>query len=385
MLMGLVISLRWISGLYRGAITGFERLVWLSGLNISAATARFVLVIPLFIYVGASPTFFFTYQLLVAVLELLALVLKTYKLLPASGAVAKAVPWEWGALSGVLKFSLSIAFTSSAWVLVTQTDKLILSKFLPLSQYAYFSLAVMVASGVSVISGPISGALMPRLTRLSAEANENALLQLYRNATQLVAIIAIPAACVLALFSHEVLWAWTGNAAIAASAAPVLALYSIGNGILALEAFPYYLQYAKGDLKLHLVGNAIFVVLLIPAVVWATSHYGAVGAGYAWVSANALYFLLWVPRVHARFAPGLHLRWLTADVAGIAGCACVAALAARQLIVWPQGRAGIAFVLATVSFFVLLAGAIGAPLVRGRVHRWLSQPTQLRGRHEHVE
>ncbi|MBK9346898.1 MAG: polysaccharide biosynthesis protein, partial [Burkholderiales bacterium] len=68
-LIALIVALRLVCGLYRGAINGFERLVWLGGFNAAIATARFVLVIPLFIFVGASPTFF-VFQLLVAVVEL---------------------------------------------------------------------------------------------------------------------------------------------------------------------------------------------------------------------------------------------------------------------------------------------------------------------------
>src|SRR5215467_14581570 len=33
MLMGLTVPLRWMSGLYRGVVNGFERQVWLSGYN----------------------------------------------------------------------------------------------------------------------------------------------------------------------------------------------------------------------------------------------------------------------------------------------------------------------------------------------------------------
>jgi O-antigen/teichoic acid export membrane protein len=363
MLIAVIVALRWVCGLYRGAINGFERLVWLSGFNIAVATARFVLVIPLFIYVGASPTEFFSYQLAVAVVELVALVVKTYRLLPKVEN-GRRTPWQWAPLRRVLKFSLSIAFTSSIWVLVTQTDKLVLSKLLPLTDYAYFTMAVLVASGVMIISGPISAALLPRMARLNAEGDEAGLIALYRNATQLVGVIAIPAALVLAFFAEQVLWAWTGDADFARKAAPVLTLYALGNGILALGAFPYYLQFAKGDLKLHLIGNALFVLLLIPALVWATWQYGAIGAGYAWLGANSVYFLLWVPQVHRRFVKGLHTQWLLRDL-GMTWCLTVAiAAAAHGLVQWPLGRASVALVVAALSFAFVIVAATGSGYLR---------------------
>ena len=370
MLMAVIVALRWVCGLYRGVITGFERLVWLSGFNIAVATARFVLVIPIFIFVGTSPTVFFSYQLAIGLIEVVGLVIQTYHLLPrvVSG---QRIPWQWQPLRGVLKFSLSIAFTGAVWVLVTQTDKLVLSKLLPLSDYAYFTLAVLMSSGVMVISGPISSALLPRLTKLNAEGDEAGLIRLYRNGTQLVGVIAIPAALVLAFFAEQVLWAWTGDAEIALKAAPVLSLYALGNGILALAAFPYYLQVAKGDLKLHLIGNALFVAIFIPLLLWATGKYGMVGAGYAWIIANLLPFIFWLPIVHRRFNKGLHSLWLFRDVGQIALMTVVAAAYVRGLVNWPEGRVSVAIGIALISLLLLIVASLGSSCARETLRgRW---------------
>lgn len=370
MLMAVIIALRWTCGLYRGAINGYEKLVWLSTFNIVVSTARFVLVIPLFHLVGTSPVVFFTYQLGIAILELAVLVGQTYSLLPKTEQ-AIGWKWDWTPLQGVLKFSLSIAFTSSVWVMVTQTDKLVLSKLLPLAEYAYFTLAVLVASGVMIISGPISGALLPRLSRMAAENDDKGLVELYCNATQMIAAIAIPTSLVLACFAEQVLLAWTGDVALARNATPVLELYALGNGILAMGAFPYYLQYAKGDLRLHLIGNMLFLVLLIPLLVWATLNYGVVGAGYAWLSANAIYFVFWVPRVHLRFFKGLHVRWVVHDVGLPAVFSAISVLLASSFLTWPATRIGISLQLALVGLISLGAGVFGIREVRSFLFRLL--------------
>jgi len=370
MLMAAIVALRWVCGLYRGTIAGFEKLVWLSGFNIAIATLRFVIVIPFFIYVGATPTQFFGFQLAVAIVELVILVWKNYRLLPQ---VDKAgwVPWQWTPLKGVLKFSLSIAFTNSVWIVVTQTDKLVLSKLLPLAEYAYFTLAVLVANGVTAIAGPVSVALQPRLTKLCAEGDDEGLIRVYRNTTQLVGVIVIPIALVLAIFSEQVLWAWTGDATIASKAAPVLTLYALGNGILALGAFPYYLQFAKGDLKLHLIGNVLFIVLLVPALIWATWRFGMVGAGYAWLGAHVLYFLFWIPKVHERIFKGLHVKWLLGDVSAIVLTSIACALAAEWLLSWPQGRVSVVMEIAMLCMALLAIAAASSSWVRQSLkNRW---------------
>jgi O-antigen/teichoic acid export membrane protein len=315
-LIALIVALRWMSGLYRGVITGAERLVWLSGFNSLVVTGRFVLVLPVLMFVSAAPKAFFVFQLGVAVFELLGLVWMSYYLLPAIPN-GQRVQWEWAPLKPVIKFSLSIAFTSSVWVLVTQTDKLVLSKTLPLADYGYFTVAVLVASGIMVVTGPVSSAIMPRMAKLQAEAKHDELIVLYRQSTQLVTALAAPVALTLILYAPQILWAWTGDALLVEKGAHILQLYAIGYGILTVGAFPYYLQYAKGDLSLHLIGNLIFAIVLIPSIVWATHNYGMNGAAWVWVFLNTIYFLAWIPVVHSKHAPNIHVKWVLDDILGI--------------------------------------------------------------------
>ena len=370
-LMALTIALRWMCGLYRGVITGAEKLVWLSSFSASIATGRFVLVLPVLIWLSATPLAFFGFQLAIAVLELAGLAFMAYRLLPRIPA-GQRIQWQWAPLKPVLKFSLSIAFTSSVWIMVTQTDKLVLSSILPLADYGYFTVAVLVAGGIMMVGGPISSAIMPRMTRLQAQGQHETLIALYRQATQLVTIIATPVALVLIFFAPQVLWAWTGDAALVKRAAPVLSLYAAGYAFLAVSAFPYYLQYAKGNLRLHLIGNALFIVGLIPAIIWAATRYGMVGAGWAWFIFNLAYFALWTPLVHHKFAPGLHAGWLLADVLRLVLLPVVAALLTASYLQWSDSRLILAAELIGAGAVLLLLAypLAGRIQILNREHRF---------------
>jgi O-antigen/teichoic acid export membrane protein len=287
--------------------------------------------------VSATITAFFWYQLAIACLELLVLIGYAARQVPARSAERSL----WSAFAVVrpmLKFSLSLAFTSSVWIFITQTDKLILSKILPLADYGYFSLAVLVAGGVMVISGPVSSALMPRMARLEAEQDRRGLVDVYRRSTQLVVAVSASASITLALGAETLLYAWTGDRSLASHAAPVLVPYALGNGILAVSAFPYYLQYAKGNLRMHLIGNLLFVVMLIPLIVWAAGAYGGVGAGYVWLLTNALYLLAWTPLVHRHLQVPLNRPWFARDIAAIAVPVALAGLAVSALLPWDGNR-----------------------------------------------
>ena len=295
---------------------------------------------------------------------------QAYRLIPKN-KMERSTPWKWEPIRGQLKFSLIIAFTSSTWVLVTQTDKLILSKLLQLTDYAYFTISVLIASGISIVSGPISSALLPRLTKLHAENNEIGLISLYRSATQLVAIIAIPATFVLAVFAEKVLWVWTGDAVITMKAAPVLTLYALGNGILAIGAFPYYLQFAKGDLNLHLIGSALFVCFLLPFLFVATWKYGMIGPGYAWLGTHLVFFIFWLPIVHRHLSKGLHYKWLFLDLGPIFIISSLVICAIRIWSVWPNQRFSVGVRITEVSLMLLVVSAFGSSWIREAIRvRW---------------
>lgn len=351
-IMAISVALRWMGGLYRGVISGSERLVWLSAFNALIATLRFIAVFATMWLYGFTPHVFFLHQLATALLEVSGLFVMNRYLLPARSSLEQPIGWSIRPVKPYLKFALTIAFTSSVWVLITQTDKLILSGILPLVEYGYFTLAVLVASGIMVISGPISSAIMPRMARLHAEGKRDEMIKVYRDATQLVSVIAGSAAITIAACAEPLLSSWTGDHRLSDQAAPILRLYAIGNGLLALAAFPYYLQYARGDLRYHLVGNVIMIFMLAPAMIAAATYYGGVGAGYAWVVINGLFLLTWVAYVHHKLEPGLHSAWMTKDFLLICLPGLPLGLAASAF--WPETKGA----LANLAYIAALACTI---------------------------
>jgi O-antigen/teichoic acid export membrane protein len=366
-LMGMAAALRWIAGLYRGVVNGWEEQVWLGCYNAAIATVRYLGVLAVFIWIGVDPLTFFIFQLLVAIGELAILWWKAGKILPGvrTWPSIKTEP-----LQEMWRFSGALAFCTIIWVFITQTDKLVLSKTLTLVDYGYFTIAVMVANGINVVSGPISSALLPRLTYLFTQSDHSGFFTLYRSATQWVSIIVWPIAGSVAFFAEPLLFAWTKNTVIAHKAAPVLFWYALGNACLGLAAFQFYMQYAHGKLRLHVFGNAFFVFLLIPSVIWASIYYGAVGAARVWFSVNLMSIFIWAWIVHNRFSPGLHWRWLGRDVLPIALSSLFASWTLSCVATWSNNRYLLVAQLIFYATISLAAAALAAPVILSKVRRF---------------
>lgn len=362
-LMGFALPLRWLSGLYRGVIAGFERQVWLAGFNIATTTVRFALVVPMFMFVSSSVLAFFWFQLVASVIEIGVVGWMARRQLPHPPSGTRLLDWHT-ALRKTASFSMFMSLATIAWLAITQTDKLLLSAALPLSSYGHFNLASALAGVIGMLGGPIAQGVQPRLTRLVAEGAQTDALALYRRATQWVCVATAPAAFTLAMFAQQALMAWTGDASLAQDMAPVVGLYAAGNGVLALASMPYYLQNAQGKLRLHAIGTGMLASLLIPAMVLAIRGKGAVGAGWVWFGAMSSYMLIWTAVAHRRFAPGLHWRWMLRDIGVVALPGAAVVCLTATLVQWPGSRLGIGIVGAIVYVTAALASAAASPSLR---------------------
>jgi hypothetical protein len=118
----------------------------------------------------------------------------------------------------------------------------------------------------------------------------------------------------IALFSKQLVYAWTENMQAAIWCENVLFYYALGSGVLAVLGFQYYLQVAIGKLDLHIKGGTLSLFIDVPIIVIVAFHYGAEILGLVWFILRSLWFFLWTPVVHKKFANGLHLNWLFKDV-----------------------------------------------------------------------
>ncbi len=311
-IVSVVIGFRWISALHKSGINAYEKQVWTSAIDILFATLRYPGSLVVVYFFSNSVVTYFIYQAILALVEQIVLSMQFYRLLPT---VSQPVPWiSVSELKSIAPFALGVAYTSGIWVLTSQLDKLLLSKFLSLSDYGYFTLVATVSGGISILSGPVGKAILPRMTNVFSQGQEAEMLRIYRKGTRLVLLAVVPFTALIAGFPSQVVYVWTGDRAAAMWAENVLPLFILGNALITLIAFQYYLQYVKGVLKMHIAYNTFSALIGIPLIYYAAANYGVVMVGYVWLCLRIITFLFWTPYVHKIFAPGLHIKWLMCDV-----------------------------------------------------------------------
>ena len=367
-LMGLTIGLQWPASLYSGGLMGLQRQVLLGGINAGVATLRAVGAVLVLAYYDATIEAFFYWQAAASAVQTIATGAALWLRLPPSGVASR---FRRNILTEIWRLAAGMAAISALGVVLTQLDKVILVKLLPLAEFGYYSLAWTVATGLYFLIGPLFTALFPRFTQLAAQQDDAGLRRLYHEGCQWMSVILLPVAVVIALFSTELMRLWTGDAVLAERSHVLLSLLIVGTALNGLMSLPSALQLAYGWTSLGIASNLVAVATLVPLIFVLTSRFGATGGAAAWVILNGAYVLITLPLMHRRILRGEQWRWYGIDVALPLVAALGAAGACKMLFellrLQTLQRPGLLVFLAATGLFTAMAASAAAPIVRARL------------------
>jgi O-antigen/teichoic acid export membrane protein len=217
--------------------------------------------------------------------------------------LGRAPRFDPAVLRNIWRFAAGMSGITLTSLILTQIDKVLVSKLLSLKLFGYYTLAWAVANGLLVISGAVFNVIFPRMSKQVAAGDENGIRQSYHRGSQLMAVLVLPLAAVLSFFPFDILRLWTRNSETAGIAAPILGVLVIGSALNALLYLPYALQLAFGWTKLSLIAGLLSIAIVIPAMFPLTKYFGAVGAASVWAVLNLLNMLAIVPIMHRRLLP----------------------------------------------------------------------------------
>ena len=351
-LQGIALAFRWPIPLYFGGLMGLQRQVIANVLNAAFATAQGAG--GLFVVACLSPTIeaYFIWQIVIGGLQSAAYSRALWRAVPQPG---HRPGFSRGSLAAVWRFAAGMSVITIGAIALGQVDKIFLSRLVPLESFGYYSVAGLVATGVSFPAMAIYGAAFPLFAQLVATERWDLLTTSYHRSCQWLSLALFPPSLALAFFPREVLEIYVPHSAVASHAAELLRVIVIGHMLSSVLVMPLALQLAYGWTRLALFKYVIGVPLFVGALVLLVPRYGALGAALAWVGVNVGFIACEIPLMHHRLLRGEMSRWYLADVAVPAGVATAILGLSRWVmpvergalfnLSWLAGSTGLAFVV----------------------------------------
>jgi O-antigen/teichoic acid export membrane protein len=288
-IMAFVVSLRFVEGVYRGALVGFQKQVQLNIISAVQATLRWGGVVGVLVWVEPTITAFFIWQGLVSIVTIFIFSVLLYNYLPNK---SQSGAFSWVQLRSVWSFAKGMMAQTFLTLMLTQVDKVILSKLLSLEMFGYYTVAATLAGALINVIAPITLAYYPRFTELVTKGEKNLLVTMYHQSAQLVSIFIASAVFVLIFYGETIVFLWGGDALLANNVAPLLALLAFGAMLNGLMHIPHMLTLAHGSPEIFVRIDSVAIVILIPAIILITPLYGAIGAAWIGIALNLGYVLI---------------------------------------------------------------------------------------------
>ena len=306
-LASLALACQWPGNLYAAGLAGLQRQVRLGFATAVLATTRVGLTL-LAIWWIPSLHAFFAAQI---VAGLLHTGVSRYLFCGALSLGRGRSTFRWQILRSSLSFAGGMIGIALTTIVLTQTDKIVLSRVLSLSEFGVYSVAAALATGLYLVISPLFSVMYPRFSALVHEGpqKEKELAHQYLAASQLIALLLMPVGVLMSAFGPEVLFVWTGDRALSVAGGLTLGLMVAGNAFNGLMNMPYALQLAYGWPRLALWVNVVSIILLVPGIFWAATRYGAVGGAATWALLNLGYLLVTPQIMHRRLLPSEKMTW----------------------------------------------------------------------------
>jgi O-antigen/teichoic acid export membrane protein len=309
--MGLAIGLQMPAGLFMGGLMGLQKQVMLNILQIGWGLLRAFGAVFLLHIVSND---IITFSISQAISNFFYCILARSLLWRNIHGFQKSAHFDRQLLITTWKYASGMAIVTFLSIILTQEDKIFLSKFESLRNFGYYSLASSLAAIPLSLAGTIGSAFFPRLTFLVNRGDTIELKRLYHYGCQLINVAILPLVAIIFLYSNALITSWTGSSEIALIAGKTTALLAVGQGLQAITVIPYYTLLSFGMLRLNIGLSISSIIIITPILYVLVLSRGLEGAGLSWVFMNLLSLPAYMYLMHRSTIPGEFKNWLFSDL-----------------------------------------------------------------------
>lgn len=194
------------------------------------------------------------------------------------------------------RFALHMFAVTVLSTVHTQSDKLIVSKFMSVSDFGLYAFAAGLPARAGVVTTAISQASFPSLAELFRNNARSRMMQQYRKIEETVNFGTLPMFAAVA-FAALPIFARVFNNQVGAMLVAPTVLLCVGWYMNSALSVPYMLSVAMGKPELTVRTNTVGIFVLLPLTVALVYEFGLVGAGLSWIAYHIFAYVYFVRMV----------------------------------------------------------------------------------------
>lgn len=218
--------------------------------------------------------------------------------------------FDWKSLNEIKSMTFGFSVLGVLVFLMTDIDKLIISKVLTLNNYGLYSLIFVIVTSYQLISTTLKNAFFPDIAKDVLGHKPFSKYSRFNLYSKLFNFIFIPVSAFLYIFSAEIISLWTKDVALSNSihiAFRWLMLGSMFNGLM-YTANNYLI--AKERFRFLIKTYALSTLFFLPSVYFLTKNYGLEGACFSWFLLNGTLFIIILLSIQLKYKKQIDKIWL---------------------------------------------------------------------------
>lgn len=251
-------ALRFPAAFYSNVLFAHDRHIFPNAVAATSAMLRTLVALIALMWFQVGIVGFFVIQLIASVVEIALL---------AAGAwwlhTHRWVAPQWSLLRDIAPMTGALTIISLTAVVLSQIDKIVLSKLLSLGDFGIYSAAYTLAAGLVTLAYPVGNAVFPDLAR-GFDSIRPVLRRLVDGAVELTILAVVPLGCVMVMQSEALLGLLFLDKPIPQGLGGILSMMALGGIAQAFITLPHLFQVAVG--RIAIVAK-INVILILPYVV----------------------------------------------------------------------------------------------------------------------
>ncbi len=281
-LMGASIALQMIANLYSGCLFGLEFQTLANSICIIWSVVKNLGSLLIIIFIDPNLILFYSWHILTDVLYLF--VLRFSVLLKLN--ISSLIEWnfqDFKLMKSIYRYTMGILLISFIALINKQLDKIIISKYLTITEFGAYNVATTLGGLCTIIPTAIYTTVFPRFTNYATTRRKELLYKEFKTINKFVNLIISCTGAFAAVYSLDIIQIWTGSNSYVNILDNVSLFVALAVAITEYQEIPFALALAHGNTDYNVLIGTVFIPIVFVATYLGITNYGLVGAGFVYM------------------------------------------------------------------------------------------------------